>query len=111
MSSPIMPISGPRGHAGPKSSGIDRAGEFAAIMSSLETVEASRGGPPPEVLELMAAAGPIHDGLRRQGYELGFALAGPGEGVRIELRDSEGKLVRTLSNAEACELAAGRPLE
>jgi hypothetical protein len=115
MSSPTQPIDGPLGQATLTPSapaGVDDIGAFlselAASADSL-AVDASRGGPPPEVLDQIAAAGRIEDQLRESGQQLRFHAATPAEHVRIDLHDSQGNVVRALSIAEALELAAGRP--
>ena len=80
------------------------AGEFPL------TLIASRGGPPPELLEQIAVAGRIEEELREGGRQLRFSPAANGERMRIELIDRDGNAMRSLSTAEALELAAGRPL-
>ena len=115
MSSPILPISdSPRpSAAGPPG----ETGDVAAFMSELTAgeralaIEASRGGPPPEVLESMAAAGRIHEELRQSGYELAFTGPIHGRPVEVELRDGAGRTVRKPSLAEALEIVAGKPVE
>ena len=84
--------------------------ELAAECSPL-ALDARRGGPPLEVLEQMAAAGRIDAQLRETGQYLRFLPAAPGERTRIEIHDHEGKLVKSLSTAEAIELAAGKTLD
>jgi hypothetical protein len=115
MSSPTQPIDGPLGQATltPSApSSVDDVGAFlselAASADSL-SIDASRGGPPPEVLDQIAAAGRIEEQLRESGQQLRFCAATPTEQVRVELHDSQRNVVRPLSIAEALELAAGRP--
>jgi hypothetical protein len=116
MSSPILPVEGPldlptvtppagSDHAGPSM----LPSELAARDTRFELI-ASRGGPPREVLEQIAAAARIHDELRDSGQQLHFLSAAAGERTRIELHDSDGNAVRTLSTVEAFELAAGAAL-
>jgi len=112
MSSPILPIGDPSGPAAvppPAAPAADYVADFVAALAaeSSPTVEAARGGPSPEVLAQMAAAGLISDQLREGGHALRFSTPGPGERVRIELTDREGKTVRSVSATEAVELAAG----
>jgi hypothetical protein len=71
------------------------------------TIEAHRGGPPPEVLEQMTAALQIYEQLCRDGHELRFHAPQPGARVGIELCDTEGATSRTVSVREAFDLAAG----
>jgi hypothetical protein len=68
------------------------------------SIAAGLVGPPPEVLEEMAAAAERFDELRRRGYEVRFLDS---QGATIELRDPRGE-VRLLSSSEVVEIAAGR---
>jgi hypothetical protein len=117
MSSPILPIKSPSGPSRAMPSATSGADDVGAFLSELAVSEdslalyASRGGPPPEVFEQIAAAGAIDERLRESGHQLRFSTAAPGERTRIEIHDPEGNAVRTLSTAEALELAAGKPLE
>jgi len=74
-------------------------------------IDLTECAPPPEVLEQMAHADAINARLRASGRELTFALSGDGCSLRIELRDSSGRLLRMLSAQEAVEIAAGGDLE
>lgn len=117
MSSPILPIDGPRGLSSSTSIARDTGDEIATFMSELSASEralaigAGRGGPPPEVLDQITAASRINEQLRESGYELCFSTSEKGARVKIELRDSQGNTVRTVSAAEAIEIAAGKPLQ
>jgi len=117
MSSPILPIKGPSGPSSATPSAGPAAAEVGAFASELAASEStfalavSRGGPPPEVLEQIAAAGTIDEQLRASGHQLRFTSAEPGGRTRIEIHDRAGNAVRTLSAAEAVELAAGKPLD
>jgi hypothetical protein len=71
------------------------------------TIDLLESGPPPEVLEQMAHADAINARLRASGRKIAFALSADGCSLRIELRDIAGNLLRTLTVAEAAELAAG----
>jgi len=92
------------------------ADDLSVLVSELTEREAtlaplaSRGAPPPQVLDAIAAAGGIHEQLRERGRHLRFFTAEPGEGARLEIHDDDGNLVRTVSMTEAVELAAGRRL-
>jgi hypothetical protein len=113
MSSPILPIQGPPDlSTATPSAGSDTAG-LSAFVSELASSEAmlapvaTRGAPPREVLDQIAAAGKIHERLRESGQQLRFITAASGEPTRIEIHDGDGNVVRTVSSTEACELAAG----
>jgi hypothetical protein len=113
MSSPIPPISGPTVPPGHPSRPAAVLGDHAGFISQLaasERVEASRGAPPREVLDQIAAAGAVNDRLREGGAELRFLPAEWGRRVTIELHDGEGN-VRTISAAEALDIVAGKPVE
>jgi hypothetical protein len=113
MSSPILPIQGPPDLSRETPSAGSDAADISTFVSELASSEAmlapaaSRGAPPPEVFDQIAAAGRIHERLRESGQQLRFIAAAPGEPTQIEIHDGEGNVVRTLSTVEAFELAAG----
>jgi hypothetical protein len=74
---------------------------------SLQTLPSS---PPPEVLEQMAQAARTHAQLSAQGRELRFLRDEQSGRTRIEVRDRGGNVLKTLSPAQALEVAAGGPL-
>ena len=116
MSSPILPAPGPSGRPDPMSIQTNPgAADLGACIAELAgdagvPIAARRSGPPPEVLEQMAAAGQVAELLRARGRRVRFA-ADAGRGITIELRDDHGALLRVLSPLEAVELAAGRDLD
>lgn len=73
----------------------------------VETIPAS---PPPDVLEQMQAAAQVAEQLRAQERELHFEPTGSGR-VVIQVRDLDGKVIRTVPPAEALSIAAGAPVE
>jgi hypothetical protein len=79
-----------------------------AAAVSLDTLPTS---PPQEMLDQMASAMQIHDQLSSQGRELRFARDAQSGRTRIEVRDRGGNVLRTISPAQALEVAAGAPLE
>jgi len=117
MSSPITPPQGPaaarpalpteaaRSTAAPQGAGAPSALEPAV---ALDTLPAS---PPAEVLDQMARAARIHDELNAQGRELRFSHDPQSGRARIEVRDRAGNVLKTLSPAQALEVAAGAPVE
>jgi hypothetical protein len=116
MSSPILPItdfSGCTTDTPHVPTGAEDIGVVVSALSADEyplTLIASRGGPPPELLEQIAVAGAIEEQLRESGRQLRFSLDVDGERTRIELVDCDGNAMRRLSTAEALEVAAGKPL-
>jgi len=113
MSSPIMPIQGPADLSTVTPAADSDVADFSTFVSELACSEAlhapvaTRGAPPQDVLDQIAAAGRIHERLCESGQQLHFIAAVPGAPTRIEIHDSEGNVVRTLSTTEAFELAAG----
>jgi uncharacterized FlaG/YvyC family protein len=67
--------------------------------------------PPAEVLEEMARAADIHEELASRGRELRFTRDERSGRTRIEVRDRDGHVLKTISHAKALEVAAGAPLE
>ena len=116
MSSPILPITDFSGCPTDTPHVPAGAEDIGAIVSALSAEEyplaliASRGGPPPELLEQIAIAGAREEQLRESGRRLRFSLDVDGERTRIELVDRDGNAMRRLSTAEALEVAAGKPL-
>ncbi|HXE44779.1 MAG TPA: hypothetical protein VN635_06250 [Conexibacter sp.] len=81
----------------------------AADVSSTE-IPAS---PPADVLDAIDAAGRVAGELRAQGRELHFVPAAEsGDGrMRIEVRDLDGNVLRTIPPSEALDVATGSPLD
>lgn len=80
--------------------------QFASGVDTLH-VDATFGGPPPEVFEQIAAAASFAEELRENGYHVRFFSHSGGQAPRIELHDADGQAVSVLSTAEAFELTAG----
>ncbi len=116
MSSPISPITGPLGPSHLSSPAASGAGDLTALLCELGsdergfTIDAGRGGPPPEVLEQMAEAYELWGRLRRRGLEVRFSLEQEGRPV-IELRDGKDGTVRRLTIDEAMAIATGEASE
>jgi hypothetical protein len=75
------------------------------------SVQTLPSGPPPEVYEAMGRAAQTHAQLSAQGRELRFLRDAQGGHTRIEVRDRDGNVLKTLSPAQALAIAAGAPLE
>ena len=116
MSSPILPIQGPQGPHMSAPPAPARACNGMSFRSELEASRREAAGqahvdaPPPEVLEEIAAAGRTNEELRASGRRVCFTQDEHGGRIGIELRGSEGKMLRELSITEALDLAAGKPL-
>ncbi|MGH2854403.1 MAG: hypothetical protein ACRDLF_09475 [Solirubrobacteraceae bacterium] len=111
MSSPITPPQSVlrTGWPTPLAASSGTAGPAAVAPTvSLDTLPSS---PPREVLDQMASAAQTHAALSAQGRELRFSRDTQSGRTRIEVRDRAGNVLRTLSPAQALEVAAGAPLE
>ena len=117
MSSQITPPQGPAAarptlptEAARPSAALQGAGApFASELTvALDTVPSS---PPQEVLDQMANAAQRHEALSAQGRELRFSRDEQSGRTRIEVRDRSGNVLKTLSPAQALEVAAGAPVE
>jgi hypothetical protein len=95
----------------------DRAprGSRAAVERDAADVSSNEipASPPPEVLEAMDAAGRVARELHEQGRELRFVPSAEGadERVRIEVRDLDGNVLRTIPPSELLDVATGSPLD
>ncbi len=116
MSSPIIPIEGLSDVpilTLPADVSAERIGVLAPALAEGETMLAliaRTDGPPPELLEQIAAAAMIEEQLREGGRQLRFLATEDGL-TRIEIHDRDGNLLGTLSTAQALEVAAGKPLD
>jgi hypothetical protein len=113
MSSPIMPTGDPRAPSQPTSSEPGDAPNLSAFVAELAaserslTIEDTRGGPPPEVLRQMHAAGRIGEQMRERGAEVRFSFS---EAGRVTAELCEGEHVRRLSSAEVFDIVVGKQL-
>lgn len=115
IDSPAIPGAGSIGAAPPvdpsdPAAGGSRAGAGkatgAAAVPPAASLDAIPSSPPPEVLEQMTQAHQIYEQLAADGKSLHFDHDESGRAT-VELRDSSGTSLRTLSLAEALDLAAG----
>jgi flagellar protein FlaG len=112
MGTEIAPIGGPAFSTAP-----ERAPRGARAATAEDTFTVSRGelpaSPPPEVLEAMSVAGRVAQELHEQGRELRFTPPPEGEPgrVRVEVRDLDGNVLRTIPPSELLDVATGAPLE
>ncbi|MGH2863630.1 MAG: hypothetical protein ACRDJX_00105 [Solirubrobacteraceae bacterium] len=111
---PIEDLLGPTADTPLADSNAENIATFVATMATDPdplTLAASRGAPPQDLLERIAAAACFEEQLREGGHHLRFCSQEPVGRPRIELHDRDGNTVRILSTAEAFELAAGAPLD
>lgn len=115
MSSPIPPTQGSITMRAAHGAGAARrtgaANSAPAPVAPSVSLQTFPSGPPREVLDEMASAARVHDALRAQGRELHFAHDSGSGGMTVQVRDSSGRVLRTISPSEALEIAAGKPLE
>jgi hypothetical protein len=83
-----------------------RPGDPESRAAILDAVPAS---PPPEVREQILAAQRAVQDMHERGRELHFDMTGGR--VRIELRDLDGNVLRTIPGSEALEIASGEVVE
>jgi hypothetical protein len=85
------------------------AGRGKAAPAAGATVDMFPSSPPPELrAEILAAQRAVQD-LHDRGRELHFEMA---EGrVRIELRDLDGNVLKTIPASEALDIAGGKAVE
>jgi len=69
-------------------------------------VDAIPASPPPELRQQMLAAQRAVQDMHERGRELHFEMAGGR--VRIELRDLDGNVLRTIPGSEALAIASGK---
>ena len=68
-------------------------------------------GPPAELRAEVAAAGRRWEELRAMGRELRFEQSPETGRIIVEVRDLDGRLIRTVPPSAALEVAAGAPIE
>ncbi len=85
-------------------------GHTAEPTHTASLLELGAAAPPPVLLEEIAQAAETYDELYASGHELAFTPGAAGERVAVEVRDTGGNVLETLSIADALELAAGKPL-
>lgn len=109
MSSPIHPTTDP---ARPAAQPLSRplSAELARDEQA-SPIELSRAAPPQEVLDQMMQADAIGQLLRERDRELSFCLSPQNRLLGIELRDSAGNRLRSVSATEASAIAVGKPVE
>jgi len=121
MSSPIVPPQSSTGTGSATPASVDGAKAAAARKASsaswtteLESAVSEQdavGSPPAEVLDQMAQASLTHQRLSAQGRELRFVRDEASGRTGFELHDRDGRTLKRLSLGEACDIAAGAPLE
>jgi hypothetical protein len=83
---------------------------FAPAGRTGPLVEVGSASPPPALLEEIALAAAAYDELYASGHELAFTPGAAGQRVAVEVLDTGGNVLETLSIADAFDVAAGKPL-
>ncbi len=111
MSLDIAAIGSPSFSAAPGNG--SRAPRDAGAAGGADRVSLSSGeipaSPPAEVLEAMDAAARVARELHEQGRELRFVSGD--DGLRIELCDLDGNVLRTIPPGELLDIATGSKLD
>lgn len=66
--------------------------------------------PPADVMREVEAAAQRAEWMREHGHELSFEVVDEGH-VKVEVRDLNGRLIRTVPPAEGLAIATGGPLD
>lgn len=101
---PTAPTRAPRG---------SRAPDGGIVEDTFTASDGIPASPPAEVLDAMDAAGRVARELHASGRELRFVPpADSGDGrVRVEVRDLDGNVLRTIPPSELLDVATGAPLD
>ncbi len=111
MNSPFLPLHGAASTTSciPAPAAADDVAALLAATDAMPAIEATRGGPPPAVLEQIAAAAGIEQALSASGRAVRFHTGLDGARTTIELSE-EGAASLALSVGQAAALAAGESL-
>ena len=86
-----------------------RAGGLTGVPDAAATADTFPSSPPPELREEVLAAQRVVQDLYERGRELHFDLT---DGrLRIELRDLDGNVLKTIPPFQALEIAGGKAVE
>lgn len=103
----VIPIGGGAGGVEPPLSSVSGP-RPTGEKTFAQRVEAAEAGPPPEVRDEVRAAARAANRLHELGRELRFEVGGEGERLRIEVRDLDGRVLRTVPPDEVFDFAGGR---
>lgn len=99
---------------GPTDLDAARAGGPRRARAATDASSVSSGAipasPPPEVLDAIGVAAERHGELLAEGRELRFVEGGPG-GLRVEVLDGDGNVLRSIAPSEALDVATGGSLD
>jgi hypothetical protein len=106
---PIRPLAQPRPGSPAPAAGETASATAPAPLGAAATVDALPASPPPEVLDEMLAAQRAVQDLYERGRELHFEMADGN--LRIELRDLDGNVLKTIPPSAALEIAGGKAVD
>ncbi|HEY7932416.1 MAG TPA: hypothetical protein VID48_01210 [Solirubrobacteraceae bacterium] len=113
----MLPIQGPPEAAATLPTPPTGDSSSSTFRSQLAAREAALCGdslpsrPPQAVLDQIGAARGIYHELRADGHQLHFSTDRRSGRATVEVKDRDGKIVRTVSAEEAMDIAVGKPLE
>jgi hypothetical protein len=89
------------------------AGPAAAPADTTDsvTVDTMPSSPPPEVLDAIASASQAYDRLAAVDRRLHFHVEQPSGRMSVQVQDTKGNVLGTLSPSQALEIAAGGTLD
>ena len=107
VAAPATAVAGAAGASttDPDTSAVDAADDDQAV-----SVSALPASPPPELSDAIAAAADAYDQLAASGRSLHFALDPPTGRLTIQLQDSAGNVLSTLSPSQVLDAADGSGL-
>ena len=74
------------------------------------SVDTTPSSPPTDVLHALGVAAAAFDRLAQSGRRLSFSVDPPTGRVSVQVTDTSGTVLRTISGAEALRVASGEPL-
>lgn len=111
----VPPIGGPdrRGDVNPVSRAPKGDKDFKKVLTDvsdarIDTIPAT---PPPDVREQVERASGRYDELREEGRELHFATDEKSGRLVVEVRDLDGKVIRTIPPSKALDVISGESLD
>jgi hypothetical protein len=91
-----------------KAAGTPATGQFALPRDDRVDVGGVPAQPPPDALREVDRAAARAEALWRSGRELHFAMDDDSGRVIVQVRDLEGRVIRTIPPSEALDVTSGR---
>lgn len=99
--------------AAPPKPAADAPARATFSLPAFDTAEIASGvpaEPPPDLLREVAAAAARAEELWQQKRELHFAMDEDSGRVVVQVRDTEGHVIRTIPPSEALDVMSGKPI-